>query len=352
MGRPGRIIIGKGEVTRTQVAFIVDRYLCDNRFFNTRALFRSEASSLIPKSSLHHVPIGLMTLDDMLNGYVDLKHQKLALEQERVRLDQEKFRVQNLLHGMQNVMNAYNASFIPPPPPPPAPAPAPTPPSTYQQKNYNVPSSGFTQHNTPKVMSVSMSGNKGVNSENVSTPLTSKSEPGKQKVSQVSVRVDRGNVSTPSTSRSEPGNRKVPEVSVRVDSENVATPSTSQSVPAKRKVHEVSEEAPPVTRKPRITTVQENSTGTDLVSTSLSVSDPEIDDLLNMDFLDVEYVDKSFPISEIFNFDVDSTMKTGLWSSPESWNGNPEPTVTETTQGKDMSTQGVCFGTLAYSFSS
>ena len=32
------------------------------------------------------------------------------LEQERVLMEQEKNRVQVLLHGMQNVMNAYNAS--------------------------------------------------------------------------------------------------------------------------------------------------------------------------------------------------------------------------------------------------
>ncbi|KAG2289800.1 hypothetical protein Bca52824_049404 [Brassica carinata] len=37
--------IGKGKVTPVQVAYLVDRYLCDNRFLETRSLFRSEASS-------------------------------------------------------------------------------------------------------------------------------------------------------------------------------------------------------------------------------------------------------------------------------------------------------------------
>lgn len=48
-------IIGKGEVTPIQVAFLVDRYLCDNRFSKTRSLFRSEASSLISNSPVRDV---------------------------------------------------------------------------------------------------------------------------------------------------------------------------------------------------------------------------------------------------------------------------------------------------------
>lgn len=80
-----------------------------------------------------------------------------------------------------------------------------------------------------------MPGNKGVDSENVFTPLACQTEPRKQKVPQVSVGVEY--------------------------CENVFTPSTSQSVvPGKQKVPEVSVEALPVTRKPWITTAQENST--------------------------------------------------------------------------------------------
>ncbi|CAA0386269.1 unnamed protein product [Arabidopsis thaliana] len=186
----GSNLIGKGEVTPTQVAFIVDRYLHDNRFSETRALFRSEASSLISDSPIRNVPNSLMTLDAMLNHYVSIKKQKVSLDQEKLKLDQEKIRVQNLLQGMENVMNTYNASLTAPPP-----ASAPT----SQQKNHSISSSGLSQYNTLNGMSVSLLGNK---------------------------RVDFGNFSTPSTSQSITGKRKGPEVSVR---------------------------APPVSRKSRIT---------------------------------------------------------------------------------------------------
>nr|VDD61922.1 unnamed protein product [Brassica oleracea] len=42
--------IGNGVITPTQIAFIVDCYLHDNRFSKTRSLFRSEASSLLSNS--------------------------------------------------------------------------------------------------------------------------------------------------------------------------------------------------------------------------------------------------------------------------------------------------------------
>ena len=47
--------MGKGKVTPVQVAFIVDRYLADNNYSETRSAFRTEASSLIAKSSLQEV---------------------------------------------------------------------------------------------------------------------------------------------------------------------------------------------------------------------------------------------------------------------------------------------------------
>ncbi|KAF2288592.1 hypothetical protein GH714_008995 [Hevea brasiliensis] len=78
-----------------QIAFIVDRYLSDNNFSETRSVFRSEASSLISKSPVQ-------------------EEQKVMVDQERFRLEQERFRVQTLLQGMQEVMNAYNASGIAP----------------------------------------------------------------------------------------------------------------------------------------------------------------------------------------------------------------------------------------------
>ncbi|GLT92643.1 hypothetical protein SLE2022_104700 [Rubroshorea leprosula] len=101
---------GKGKVTPIQVAFIVDRYLSDNNFSETRSVFRTEASSLISKSPVREAPRSLLSLGAMLDEYICLKEQKMILEQERVRLEQEKCRVHALLQGMQNVMNAYNAS--------------------------------------------------------------------------------------------------------------------------------------------------------------------------------------------------------------------------------------------------
>ncbi|KAL9374272.1 hypothetical protein Peur_033892 [Populus x canadensis] len=82
-------LVKGGKVSPVQIAFIVDRYLSDNSLTQTRSIFRTEASSLISKSPLR---------------------EKVILDRERVRLEQEKFRVQDFLHGMQDVMNAYNAS--------------------------------------------------------------------------------------------------------------------------------------------------------------------------------------------------------------------------------------------------
>jgi len=48
---------GKGKVTPIQVAFIVDRYLLDNKYSETRSVFRTEASSLISNSPVREVPI-------------------------------------------------------------------------------------------------------------------------------------------------------------------------------------------------------------------------------------------------------------------------------------------------------
>ena len=46
----------------------------------------------------------------MLDEYICLKEEKVMVEQERVLVEQEKNRVQMLLHGMHNVMNAYNTA--------------------------------------------------------------------------------------------------------------------------------------------------------------------------------------------------------------------------------------------------
>ncbi|KAI4342051.1 hypothetical protein MLD38_026712 [Melastoma candidum] len=105
---PGGSAAGKGQVTPVQVAFIVDRYLSDNGFTESRSAFRKEASSLIGRSPLHEAPEGLLSLDTMLNEYIRLKEQKVAIDQDRVSLDREKCRIQSLLQGMQQVMNVYN----------------------------------------------------------------------------------------------------------------------------------------------------------------------------------------------------------------------------------------------------
>lgn len=63
-------IIGKGKITPVQVAFIVDRYLADNNFSQTRNAFREEASSLIPKSSLQEVLILKYMLHFLFFNYV------------------------------------------------------------------------------------------------------------------------------------------------------------------------------------------------------------------------------------------------------------------------------------------
>ncbi|KAL3753600.1 hypothetical protein ACJRO7_000930 [Eucalyptus globulus] len=108
--------VGKGKVTPVQIAFIVDRYLHDNGYHQSRSAFRAEASSLA-KSPLHEAPKGLLSLDAMLNEYISLKEQKVAVDQERVQLEQERWRIQALLQGMQDAMSAYNTAAGGPPTP-------------------------------------------------------------------------------------------------------------------------------------------------------------------------------------------------------------------------------------------
>lgn len=68
-------------------------------------------------------PKSLLSLGAILDEYITLKEQKVWVDQERCRLEQEKLRVQNLLSGMQDVLNAYNATgnnvVTPSPPLPP-----------------------------------------------------------------------------------------------------------------------------------------------------------------------------------------------------------------------------------------
>ncbi|KAI9153694.1 hypothetical protein LWI28_015118 [Acer negundo] len=149
----------KGKVTPMQVAFIVDRFLCDNNFSETRSVFRTEASSLISKSPVQEAPKSLLSLAAMLNEYICLKEQKVMMEQERARLDQERLRVQSLLHGMQEAMNVYNGSATMPV----VQAPSTRPTKSTAVVPQSVPSSGspsgFLGQNTPIVMPVSMPSN-------------------------------------------------------------------------------------------------------------------------------------------------------------------------------------------------
>ncbi|KHN12951.1 hypothetical protein glysoja_042219 [Glycine soja] len=93
-------------INPVHVAFIVDKYLCDNHFSNTRCIFRNEASSLFATSSINQLP---KTLEEMLDEYIFLKKQNVVLNQERVMVMEEKNRIQILLQGMQNALNTYNA---------------------------------------------------------------------------------------------------------------------------------------------------------------------------------------------------------------------------------------------------
>ncbi|XP_022971327.1 uncharacterized protein LOC111470082 [Cucurbita maxima] len=101
---------GTANVTPMQVAFIVDRYLSDNNYAESRSVFRVEASSLIANSPIQEAPKSLLSLEAMLDEYICLKEQRVILDQERIYLEQEKIRVHTLLQGMQTVMSAYNVS--------------------------------------------------------------------------------------------------------------------------------------------------------------------------------------------------------------------------------------------------
>uniref|UniRef100_A0A7N0SX57 Uncharacterized protein n=1 Tax=Kalanchoe fedtschenkoi TaxID=63787 RepID=A0A7N0SX57_KALFE len=102
-------LFGKGKVTPTQIAYVVDQYLSEHQFTQTRSSFRSEASSLISKTPVQEGP-KMMSLETIIDEYVKMKEQKLIVEMEKQRLEQESSRVNSLLHGMQSVMNAYNAA--------------------------------------------------------------------------------------------------------------------------------------------------------------------------------------------------------------------------------------------------
>ncbi|KAL8036689.1 hypothetical protein ABFX02_12G174900 [Erythranthe guttata] len=147
-----------GKVTPVQIAFIVDRYLSDNNYTQTRPIFRSEASHLISKSPVQEAPKSLLSLEEILDEYITLKEQKVWMDQERHRLEQESLRIQNLLSGMQDVMNTYSTSGInaitsPLPPPPPDVASG----ATVSQAELSVmtPAGYFSMYKSSATMSMS-----------------------------------------------------------------------------------------------------------------------------------------------------------------------------------------------------
>ncbi|GMJ08413.1 hypothetical protein like AT2G37960 [Hibiscus trionum] len=160
--------LGKGKVTPVQVAFIVDRYLSDNNFSETRSVFRTEASSLISKSPVREAPKSLLSLGAILNEYISLKEQKVMVEQEKAGLEQEKCRVQSLLQGMQTVLNTFNAS-----------ANAPLPLVSHANATkpilitpHSNPTTGHALYSTPTIIPASGPKNYTVEGNNYSSPVT------------------------------------------------------------------------------------------------------------------------------------------------------------------------------------
>ncbi|KAK4418989.1 hypothetical protein Salat_2311700 [Sesamum alatum] len=168
--------VGKGKVTPVQVAFIVDRYLSDNSYTHTRSTFRSEASHLISKSPVQEAPKSLLSLGAILDEYITLKEQKVWVDQERCRLEQEKLRVQNLLSGMQDVLNAYNATgnnVVTPPPPLPPPTVASGAMVSQADLAVVTPAGYYPMHNSPAMMSTSRPSSIRKDPTNFSTPVMS-----------------------------------------------------------------------------------------------------------------------------------------------------------------------------------
>ncbi|XP_059667899.1 uncharacterized protein LOC132313229 isoform X2 [Cornus florida] len=158
---------GKGKVTPVQIAFIVDRYLSDNNYTQTRSAFRNEASDLIAKSPVQEAPKSLLSLGAMLDEYICLKEQKVMMDQDKHRLEQEKFRVQTLLRGMQDAMNAYNR------PPSMVPSTAPKSMPMAPQIDLTIgPAAGHPSYKTPVMMSVSRPSNTHMDPKNFYTPVT------------------------------------------------------------------------------------------------------------------------------------------------------------------------------------
>ncbi|XP_052177063.1 uncharacterized protein LOC127791242 [Diospyros lotus] len=198
--RPESSSYGKGNVTPVQIAFIVDRYLSDNNFTQTRTAFRSEASGLISKSPVNEAPKTLLTLGAILDEYIRLKEQKVMLDQEKCRLEQEQSRVQTLLRGMQDAMNVYNAGGSVPPPPVVAPGAEKSAPLVRQMDLTVGSPAGYPAYNTPVMMPTSGPSNAQTDPSNFSTPtanhLTTKRRKGSKDLlgASVAAKKSRSNV--------------------------------------------------------------------------------------------------------------------------------------------------------------
>ncbi|CAB4284643.1 unnamed protein product [Prunus armeniaca] len=227
--------LGKGKVTPVQIAFIVDRYLCDNNYSETRSVFRNEASSLIAKSPIREAPKSLLSLAEILNEYICLKEQKVILDQEKVRVEQEKTRVQTLLKGMQGVMNTYNASGNPATiSTGPAAAPKPMLMAPHVNPSNGSPA-GFPMYQTPVAHHVSTPSNTNVGPGNFCSPITIDPPATKRKCYRVSV--DAPSASKRSCSRLPTGkvpNKDAETVSVSANAlnnqESAQSSSTVQSL--------------------------------------------------------------------------------------------------------------------------
>ncbi|KAH9623383.1 hypothetical protein KSS87_011091 [Heliosperma pusillum] len=175
-------VIGKGKVTPFQVAFIVDRYLADNNFSQTRSAFRSEASSFISKSSLNQAPKSLLSLGELLDEYIWLKEQKVLIEQEQCGLAQERCRIQTLLQGMQSLMNSYNSAAavncLPLPQIPVLPLVSPPPPMSIPVSSSN----GFPASRTPLMTSVTTAQSVNIDHANFKTPISGGRPPRKRRI--------------------------------------------------------------------------------------------------------------------------------------------------------------------------
>ncbi|OVA17718.1 hypothetical protein BVC80_1835g94 [Macleaya cordata] len=175
--------LGKGKVTPVQVAFIVDRYLSDNNYTQTRSIFRTEASTLLSKTQAREAPKSLLSLGAILDEYICLKEQKVMLDQEKSRVEQEKFRVETLLQGMQDVMHAYNSggSFSPPS----ISTIATKSMALVSQSNPNIQSTPGIAFETPTMNSVPWLSNSTIEPTNFSTPTINLTSGNKRRGSKI-----------------------------------------------------------------------------------------------------------------------------------------------------------------------